>query len=106
MGVSGNNVKWNAQTVVKSTVPAAAKLGVWWRNAGGTITDVDVATVNLGANATTPMAGTTGAAFSDVAVDLGVYLKVTGSPPSDGSGTTIPWNYTVDDWVCRQQIAG
>ena len=106
MGVSGNNVKWNAQTVVKSTVPAAAKLGVWWRNAGGTITDVDVATVNLGANATTPMAGTTAAAFSDVAVDLGVYLKVTGSPPSDGSGTTIPWNYTVDDWVCRQQIAG
>jgi hypothetical protein len=106
MGVSGNNVKWNAQTVVKSTVPAAAKLGVWWRNAGGTITDVDVATVNLGANATTPMAGTTAAAFSDVAVDLGVYLKVTGSPPADGSGTTIPWNYTVDDWVCRQQIAG
>jgi hypothetical protein len=106
MGVSGGNVKWNAQTVVKSTVPAAAKLGVWWRNAGGTVTDVDVATVNLGANATTPMAGTTGAAFSDVAVDLGVYLKVTGSPPADGSGTTIPWNYTVDDWVCRQQIAG
>jgi hypothetical protein len=106
MGVSGNNVKWNAQTVVKSTVPAAAKLGVWWRNAGGTVTDVDVATVNLGANATTPMAGTTAAAFSDVAVDLGVYLKVTGSPPSDGSGTTIPWNYTVDDWILRQQIAG
>jgi hypothetical protein len=106
MGVSGNSVKWNGGVVVKSTVAAVAKLGVWWRNAGGTITDVDVATVNLGANATTPIAGTTGAAFSDVAVDLGVYLKVTGSPPSDGLGSTIPWNYTVDDWVCRQQIAG
>ncbi len=106
MGVSGNNVKWNAQCVVKCTVPAVAKLGVWWRNAAQVVTDVDVATVNLGANATTPLAGTTGAAFSDVAVDLGVYLKITGSPPSYGSGTTIPWNYTVDDWVCRQQIAG
>jgi hypothetical protein len=65
-GVSGGNIKWNAQVAVRSTVPAVGKLGVWWRNAGGTITDVDVATVNLPANATTPMAGTTGSAFSDV----------------------------------------
>jgi hypothetical protein len=105
-GVSGGNIKWNAQVAVRSTVPAVGKLGVWWRNAGGTITDVDVATVNLPANAVTPMAGTTGSAFSDVAVDLGVYLKVTGSPPNDSSGQTIPWNYVVDDWVLRQQIAG
>ena len=106
-GVSGANVKWNAQVAVKCTVPAVAKLGVWWRNAGGTITDVDVQTVNLaGANAITPMAGTTASAFSDVAVDLGIYLKVTGSPPNDSNGQTIPWNYTVDDWVLRQQIAG
>jgi hypothetical protein len=106
VGVTGSNVKWNAQVAVKCTVAATAKLGIWWRNAGGTISDVDVATVNLGANATTPIDGTLAAAFSDAAVDVGVYLKVTGSPPSDGSGTTIPWNYTVDDWVCRQRIAG
>jgi hypothetical protein len=106
MGVSGGNVKWNAQVTTKCTVPAVAKLGVWWRNAGGTVTDVDVATVNLGASATTPLNGTTSAAFSDAAVDLGVYLKITGAPPSDGSGTTIPWNYVVDDWTLRQQIAG
>jgi len=105
-GVSGGNVKWNASVAALCTVPATAKLGVWWKNAGGTVTDVDVATVNLGANAMTPISGTTSAAFSNVAVDLGVYLKVTGSPPTDGSGTTIPWNYTVDDWICRQQIAG
>jgi hypothetical protein len=106
MGTPGGNVKWNANVAVKSTVPAVAKLGVWWRNAGGTVTDVDVATVNLGAEATTPISGTTAAAFSDVATDLGCYLKVTGSPPSDGSGSTIAWNYTVDDWILRQQIAG
>jgi len=106
VGVTGSNVKWNASVSVNTTVPTAAKLGVWWKNASGTITDVDVATPNLGAGATTPISGTTGAAFSDAAVDLGVYLKMTGSPPSDGSGSTIPWNYTVDDWVLRQQIAG
>jgi hypothetical protein len=79
---------------------------VWWRNAGGTVTDVDVATFNLGANAMTPIIGTTGAALSDVAVDLGVYIKMTGSPDSDGAGGTLPWNYTVDDFILRQQIAG
>jgi len=105
-GVTGSNVKWNAGVAVKSSVAATAKLGVWWRNAGGTITDVDVSTVNLGAGATTPISATTAAAFSDAAVDLGIYLKVTGNPPSDGLGSTIPWNYTVDDWVLRQQIAG
>ena len=106
VGVSGSNVKWNAQVNVRATTPAVAKLGVWWRNAGGTITDVDVATVNLGPGAIIPINGTTGAAFSDAAVDLGVYLKVTGSPPSDGLGGYVPWDYTVDDWVLRQQIAG
>lgn len=106
VGVTGSNVKWNAACSIKCTVPATAKLGVWWRNAGGTVTDVDVATVNLGADAIQPISGTTGAAFSDAAVDLGVYIKVTGNPPSDGSGSTIPWTWTVDDFVLRQQIAG
>jgi len=106
VGVSGGNVKWNAGVSVKSSVPAVAKMGVWWRNAAGTVTDVDVATVNLGADAMSPISGTTGAAFSDVAVDLGCYVKMTGSPPSDGAGGTVPWNYIVDDFFLRQQIAG
>lgn len=106
LGVSGGNVKWNAGVSIVSTAPASVKLGVWWRNAGGTITDVDVGTFNLGADAMSPLSGTTGAAFSDVAVDMGIYVKMTGSPPSDGAGGTLPWSYTVDDFVLRQQIAG
>lgn len=105
LGVSGSNVKWNAQVNVRCSVPATAKLGVWWRNAGGAITDVDVATVNLGTSAINPLNGTT-PLFSDAAVDVGIYLKITGAPPADGTGTTIPWDYVVDDWVLRQQIAG
>jgi hypothetical protein len=101
----GGNVKWNAQVAVKCSVPAVGKLGVWWRNNIGTITDVDVATVNLPANAITPISGTT-PVFGDAAIDTGIYLKVTGSPSNDSSGQTIPWNYIVDDWVLRQQIAG
>jgi hypothetical protein len=106
VGVSGGNVKWNTACSIKCTVAATAKLGVWWRNAGGIVSDVDVATVNLGADAIMPLSGTLGAAFSDAAVDVGCYVKITGAPPSDGSGSTIPWNYTVDDWILRQQIAG
>jgi hypothetical protein len=106
IGVTGGNVKWNTGVSVLSTVPAVATLGVWWRNAGGTITDVDVGTANLGANAMSPLTGTTPAAFSDVAVDMGCYIKMNGSPPSDGAGGTVPWNYTVDDFTLRQLIAG
>lgn len=106
IGVTGGNVKWNAGASVKASCPASVKLGVWWKNASNTVTDVDVGTFNLGQDAMTPIAGTTGAAFSDVAVDMGVYVKMTGSPPSDGAGGTLPWNYIVDDFVLRQQIAG
>ena len=91
---------------VLSTVPAVATIGVWWKNNVGTVTDVDVGTANLGAGAMSPLTGTTGAAFSDAAVDMGCYIKMNGSPPSDGAGGTVPWNYTVDDFVLRQLIAG
>ena len=106
IGVTGGNVKWNMGVSVISTVPAVATIGVWWKNAAGTVTDVDVGTANLGASAMSPLTGTTGAAFSDVAVDMGCYIKMNGSPPSDGAGGTVPWNYTVDDFVLRQLIAG
>jgi hypothetical protein len=53
-----------------------------------------------------PLTGTTGAAFSDAAVDMGCYIKMNGSPPSDGAGGTVPWNYTVDDFSLRQLNAG
>jgi hypothetical protein len=106
VGVSGGNLKWNAQVTIQSSVAATATLGVWWRNAGGTVTDTDCGTFNLGAGATQPLSATTAAAFSNAAVDVGVYVKVTGSPPSDGAGGTVPWNYTVDQFVLRQQIAG
>ena len=106
LGVTGGNVKWNAGVSVVATCTATATLGVWWKNAAGTVTDVDVQTLTLGANAMTPMSATTGAAFSDVAVDMGVYIKMNGSPPSDGVGGTLPWNYIVDDFVLRQNIAG
>jgi hypothetical protein len=106
VGVSGGNLKWNAGVTLKCTCAATATLGVWWRNSGGTVTDTDVGTFAIGAGATMPLAATTAAAFSNAAVDCGVYVKMVGNPPSDGAGGTVPWNYTVDQFVLRQQIAG
>ncbi len=106
VGVPGGGLKWNAGVTIQATCAATATLGVWWRNAAGTVSDVDVGSFALGANATQPLSGTTGAALSNVAVDNGVYVKVVGNPPSDGAGGTVPWNYTVDSFVLRQQIAG
>jgi hypothetical protein len=105
LGQSGQNVAWNASVLSRCTVNGTYRFGVWTQAAGGGITDTDLATGALAPNAIQRISGVT-AVLPDTVLDMGVYFKVTGAPPSDGAGSTIPWSYTVDDWYLRQKVAG